>query len=68
MRSLPLGPQVKLSICAHEAREGCDERGRRRHANCAMGPLGGPPYGAPKRVRGVPKWGGAAMRTAPLGP
>ena len=25
-------------------------------------------YGAPKRARDVPKWGGAAMRTQPLGP
>eukprot|EP00959_Pyramimonas_sp_CCMP1952_P437957 9168977-Pyramimonas_sp.AAC.1 len=27
---------------------------RRRHANCALATLGGAPYGATKRVRGVP--------------
>ena len=29
---------------------------------------GGAPYRATKRVRGVSKWGGGAMRTCPLGP
>ncbi len=42
--------------------------GRGRHANPAAGAFGGAPYGAAILVRGVPKWGGAAMRTLPLGP
>eukprot|EP00959_Pyramimonas_sp_CCMP1952_P416590 8727678-Pyramimonas_sp.AAC.1 len=33
--------------------------GRRRHASCAIGALGGAPDWATKRVRVVPKWGGA---------
>ena len=32
--------------------------GRRRHASSVTGTLGGAPYGATKRVRGVPKKGG----------
>ena len=40
----------------------------RTHANCAIGALGGAPYGATKRVRGVPKRGVAHMRAVPLGP
>ena len=31
--------------------------GRRRHASCATGTLGGAPHEATKRVRGVPKMG-----------
>ena len=42
--------------------------GRGRNANPATEAFGGTPYGATKRVRGVPKWGGAAMRTLLLGP
>eukprot|EP00959_Pyramimonas_sp_CCMP1952_P470243 9496305-Pyramimonas_sp.AAC.1 len=42
--------------------------GRRRPAGCATATLNGAPYGATKRMRGVPKWCGAAMRAAPLGP
>ena len=30
--------------------------GRSPHANPAIGAFGGAPYGATKRVRGVPKW------------
>ena len=36
--------------------------GRGRHAGCATWTLGGAPYGATKRVRGVPQWGGHRMR------
>ena len=32
------------------------------------GAFGGAPYRAANRVRGVPKWGGGAMRTLPFGP
>eukprot|EP00959_Pyramimonas_sp_CCMP1952_P013510 285068-Pyramimonas_sp.AAC.2 len=42
--------------------------GRRRHASCAIGVLGGAPYGATKHVRDVPKLGGGTMRPVPLGP
>ena len=42
--------------------------GRRRHANPVSKAFGGAPYEATKRVRGVPKLGGAAMRTLPLAP
>eukprot|EP00959_Pyramimonas_sp_CCMP1952_P036259 758710-Pyramimonas_sp.AAC.1 len=52
----------------HETCEGCAKMARRRHADCATGTLGGAPYGATKSARGVPKWRGTAMRTAPLGP
>eukprot|EP00959_Pyramimonas_sp_CCMP1952_P165867 3466804-Pyramimonas_sp.AAC.1 len=41
---------------------------RCRHAGDATATLAGDPNRATKRVRGVPKLGGAAMRTAPLGP
>ena len=41
--------------------------GRVRHADCATGTLGGAPYEATKRLRGVPKWAGGRMRTMPLG-
>ena len=56
------------SLWGHETCEGCAEMGRRCHANFPIGALGGAPFGATKRVRGVPKWGGGAMRTFPLGP
>eukprot|EP00959_Pyramimonas_sp_CCMP1952_P085482 1788050-Pyramimonas_sp.AAC.1 len=56
------------SLWGHETFEGCATMGRRRHAGCATGTLGGAPCGATNRVRGVPKWGGAAMRAAPVGP
>eukprot|EP00959_Pyramimonas_sp_CCMP1952_P031101 652139-Pyramimonas_sp.AAC.1 len=39
---------------------------RRCHANFPTGAFGSAPYGATKRVRGVPNWGGGAMRTFPL--
>eukprot|EP00959_Pyramimonas_sp_CCMP1952_P016954 359723-Pyramimonas_sp.AAC.1 len=32
--------------------------GRRRHADCATGPLGGVPYVATECARGVAKFGG----------
>ena len=36
---------------------------------CVVGTtFGGAPYVATNRVRGVPKWGGGAMRTLQLGP
>ena len=38
------------------------------HASAASGALGGAPYGATNRLRGVPKWGVAHMRAVPLGP
>jgi len=56
------------SLWGHNTCEGCAKMGRRRHAGCATGTLDGAPYGATKHVRCVPKWGGAAMRAAPLGP
>eukprot|EP00959_Pyramimonas_sp_CCMP1952_P029401 617186-Pyramimonas_sp.AAC.1 len=34
---------------------GVPKRARRSHANCTSGTFGGAPYGATKRVRGVPK-------------
>eukprot|EP00959_Pyramimonas_sp_CCMP1952_P458654 9476972-Pyramimonas_sp.AAC.1 len=41
-------------------------------ANATTGTFGGAPYGATKRVRGVPKWGvephAPQKRTQPLGP
>eukprot|EP00959_Pyramimonas_sp_CCMP1952_P205632 4300260-Pyramimonas_sp.AAC.1 len=56
------------SLYGHETYEGCARRGRRRRGRCATGTLAGAPYkaAAAKRVRGVPNWGGAAMRAAPL--
>ena len=36
------------------------------HAGTANEAFGDAPYVATIRVRGVPKWGGAAMRTLPL--
>eukprot|EP00959_Pyramimonas_sp_CCMP1952_P115319 2410269-Pyramimonas_sp.AAC.1 len=59
---------MRSSLWGHEACEGVPQLGRRRHADCVTGTLGGvperatKPYGAAKRVRGVPKWGGAATR------
>eukprot|EP00959_Pyramimonas_sp_CCMP1952_P464123 9486075-Pyramimonas_sp.AAC.1 len=49
-------------VCQNEAAAPCGLR----HEDFKS--LNGAPHGATKRVRGVPKWGGAAMRTAPLGP
>eukprot|EP00959_Pyramimonas_sp_CCMP1952_P413665 8667626-Pyramimonas_sp.AAC.1 len=46
------------SLWGHEACEGCAEMGRRCHADFPSEALGGAPYGATKRVSGVPKWGG----------
>ena len=43
------------SLWGHETCEGCAERARGRHADAATGAFGGAPYGAAKRVRGVPK-------------
>eukprot|EP00959_Pyramimonas_sp_CCMP1952_P287344 6009444-Pyramimonas_sp.AAC.1 len=49
------------SLWGHEAREGCAEMGGGNacaaKANAATGAVGGAPYGARKRVRGVPTWG-----------
>ena len=42
--------------------------GAEPHANAATGAFAGAPYGASKRVRGVPKLGWNRMRTQPLGP
>ena len=56
------------SLWGHEPSEWCAKMGRSPHANPATGAFGGAPYGATNRVRGAPKWGGAAMRTLPLGP
>ena len=42
--------------------------GRGRNANPATEAFGGAPYGATNRVKGAPKWGGAAMRALPLWP
>eukprot|EP00959_Pyramimonas_sp_CCMP1952_P056254 1175026-Pyramimonas_sp.AAC.1 len=56
------GTLGKTPIWGHETCKGYTEIGQRRHANCATGTLYGAPYGATKRVRGVPKWGGATMR------
>ena len=67
MRTLPLGPSAEL-LWGHDPREECAEMARGRHANSATGAFGGAPYGATILVRGVPKWGGAPMRTLPLGP
>eukprot|EP00959_Pyramimonas_sp_CCMP1952_P257912 5389921-Pyramimonas_sp.AAC.1 len=44
------------SLLSHEACEGCAEWLRGTHADGGTGALGGAPYGATKRVRGVPKW------------
>ena len=67
MRTLPLGLSVELPT-GPDPREGCAEMGRGRHADPATGAFGGAPYWATNRVRGAPKWGGAAMRALPLGP
>ena len=53
----------------HETFEGCAEMGGGDAAAAATEALGGAPFGATKRVRGVLKLGGDAMRTLPpLGP
>eukprot|EP00959_Pyramimonas_sp_CCMP1952_P364067 7624029-Pyramimonas_sp.AAC.2 len=54
MRTLPLGPSVELRW-GRETHEGCAEVGRGRHANPAARAFGGAPYGATKRLKGVPK-------------
>ena len=56
------------SLWGYETCEGCAKMGWGRHANAAIWALDGAPSGATKRVRGVPKWGGAAMRTLQMGP
>ena len=38
------------------------------NVNPATGAFGGAPHGATILMRGAPEWGGAAMRTLPLGP
>eukprot|EP00959_Pyramimonas_sp_CCMP1952_P434001 9088430-Pyramimonas_sp.AAC.1 len=48
--------------------QGVYQKGRRCHADAPAGAFGGTHYGATNRVRGVPKWGGEAMRTLRLGP
>eukprot|EP00959_Pyramimonas_sp_CCMP1952_P349773 7328751-Pyramimonas_sp.AAC.1 len=57
MRAVPLWS----SLWGHEVCAGCAKMRRRRHAGCATGAFDGAPYGATKRVRGLPKWGGGAM-------
>ena len=56
------------SLWGYETCEGCAKVDPNTHAGPATGAFGGAPYGATKRVRGVPKWGGGGMRTLPLGP
>ena len=58
----------RSSQWGHETCEECADMGRRCHANVPTWAFGGDPYGAAKRVTGVPKCGGGAMRTFPLGP
>ena len=55
-------------LWGHETCEGCAKMGWRRHARSATGAFGGAPYGATKRVRGVPEWGWNRMRAQPLEP
>ena len=43
------------SLWGHETREGCAEMGVVSNTPAPTGALGGAPYGATKRVRGVPK-------------
>ena len=47
------------SLWGHETCEGCAEMRVELHADPATGAFGGAPYGATKRVRGVPEcvWG-----------
>eukprot|EP00959_Pyramimonas_sp_CCMP1952_P226037 4727067-Pyramimonas_sp.AAC.1 len=49
------------SLWGHVPRGGCAEMPRNHHASAASGTLGGAAYGATKRVRGVPKWGGVEI-------
>ena len=58
----------RSSLWGHETCEGCAEMGRWRHANFPTGAFGGAPYGATKRVRGLPKWARVHMRTLPREP
>eukprot|EP00959_Pyramimonas_sp_CCMP1952_P067966 1418627-Pyramimonas_sp.AAC.1 len=43
------------SLWGHGTCEGCAKMELRRQADCATGTLGGAPYGATERVRGVTK-------------
>eukprot|EP00959_Pyramimonas_sp_CCMP1952_P398551 8351111-Pyramimonas_sp.AAC.1 len=77
MRAQPLGPSVELSMGprVRGVREACGRWHwglqwnsvwrRETHAGAATGAFGGDPYGAMKRVRGVPKlvWGTRAVAT-----
>ena len=55
------------SLWGHETREGCAKMGAVTHANAATGTLGGAPYEATKRVRGVPKLVRPRMQPQPQG-
>eukprot|EP00959_Pyramimonas_sp_CCMP1952_P037263 779701-Pyramimonas_sp.AAC.1 len=60
---VPSSLRVSLSEdlpVVHEALEGCANMGRGRHMGAAKGASGGTRYGAAKRVKGAPPWGGAA--------
>ena len=63
----PMESPVEL-LSGHDPREGCAEMGRGRPADATTEAFGGAPYGATKRVRGVPEWTRVIMRTQPLGP
>eukprot|EP00959_Pyramimonas_sp_CCMP1952_P221735 4635312-Pyramimonas_sp.AAC.1 len=67
MRAAPLGPQVELPTGARSVRGVC-QNGAAAPCELRHWALGGAPYGATKRVRDVPKWGGGAMQAALLGP
>ena len=56
------------SLWGHETCEGVPKWVRWAHANAAIWAFGGAPYGATKRVRGVPKGAGGRMRALQLGP
>ena len=55
------------SSWGHETCEGRAEVDPSTHADPATGAFGGAPYGATKRVRGVPEGTRVTMRTQPLG-
>ena len=67
MRTLPLRPSVEFPL-GHKRVRDVPKNVVGKHAGPGTGAFGGAPYGATKRVRGVPKWGGGVMRTFPLGP
>eukprot|EP00959_Pyramimonas_sp_CCMP1952_P184853 3865264-Pyramimonas_sp.AAC.1 len=67
MRTLPLGLLVEFPM-GHEPCDGCTTMGLRCHADAPAGAVGGAPSEATNRVRGVPQWGGGAMRTLPQRP